>query len=53
MFSCLVNHNNPRFKKVYYAASTLFGVYGICVFVLLVYNTTLIFIDLESKYFND
>jgi hypothetical protein len=53
LFSSLVNHNNPRFKRVYYAAATLFGIYGLAVFALLIYNTTVIFVDIERKYFNE
>lgn len=39
LHSLLVNNNTPRFKKVYYMASTLLGLYGMAVFVLLVYNS--------------
>jgi len=38
VFSCLVNHNNKKFKVIYYGASTLFGFYGILVLILLFYN---------------
>lgn len=53
LFSSLVNNNNSKFKRIYYGASTLFGVYGLAVFVLLVYNTVLIFLDLEKPNFNE
>lgn len=53
LFSSLVNNNNSKFKRIYYGASTLFGVYGLAVFVLLVYNTVLIFLDLEKQSFNE
>ena len=49
LYSILVNHNNLRFKKIYYAASTLFGIYGILVIVLLVYNTYQIFFNIEEE----
>lgn len=38
VWSALVNHNNRRFKVIYYGASTLLGVYGILVLALLIYN---------------
>ena len=44
LYSTLVNHNNPRFKVIYYSASTLFGIYGLAVFFLLIYNVTIIFL---------
>jgi chitin synthase len=39
LWSLLVNHNNDKFKVIYYGASTLIGVYGILVLALLFYNT--------------
>ena len=39
LFSVLVNHNNSRFKKIYYMTSTAFGIYGLIIVALLVYNT--------------
>lgn len=42
LYSLLVNHNNNRFKKVYYLASTVLGIYGVVVFMLLGANITLI-----------
>lgn len=39
LFSLLVNNNNSRFKKVYYLAASLLGLYGLAVLVLLVYNS--------------
>lgn len=38
LYSVLVNHNNHQFKKIYYMASTTFGIYGMIVVALLVYN---------------
>lgn len=46
LFSMLVNHNNDRFKKVYYMASTLLGIYGLCILALLGYNTYEIIADI-------
>ncbi len=39
LWSLQVNQNNPKFKVIYYGASTLLGVYGILVLALLFYNT--------------
>lgn len=39
LWSLQVNHNNNRFKIIYYGASTLLGFYGILVLALLFYNT--------------
>jgi chitin synthase len=39
LWSLQVNHNNSKFKVIYYGASTLLGVYGILVLALLFYNT--------------
>ena len=39
LWSLLLNHNQKKFKVIYYGASTLLGVYGILVLALLVYNT--------------
>jgi len=39
LWSLQVNQNNPKFKVIYYGASTLLGVYGILVLGLLFYNT--------------
>ena len=49
LFSVLVNNNNPRFKKVYYMAATLFGIYGIIVIALLIYNTYEIIFRFERQ----
>ena len=38
LYSMLVNHNNKRFKKIYYMASTLLGLYGIVTIVYLAVN---------------
>lgn len=46
LHSLLVNNNDKRFKKIYYMASTAFGLYGIIVIVLLGYNTYVIFFEL-------
>jgi hypothetical protein len=48
LYSCLVNNNNIRFKKIYYISSTLFGIYGIIVFVLLIINTAKIILDMVN-----
>lgn len=45
LHSLLVNHNTPKFKKVYYMASTLLGIYGMAVLFLLVYNSYEIVLD--------
>lgn len=39
LWSTMTNHNNQRFKVIYYGASTLIGIYGLFVLGLLVYNT--------------
>ncbi len=39
LWSTITNHNNKKFKVIYYGASTLIGIYGILVFILLGYNT--------------
>lgn len=39
LWSLQVNHNNNKFKVIYYGASTLLGIYGILVLSLLFYNT--------------
>jgi chitin synthase len=48
LYSCLVNNNNVRFKGIYYISSTLFGIYGVVVFVLLIINTAKIIIDMVN-----
>ena len=39
LWSTLLNHNDRKFKVIYYGASTLLGIYGVLVLALLVYNT--------------
>lgn len=39
LWSAMSNHNNAKFKSIYYGASTLIGIYGILVLALLIYNT--------------
>ena len=39
LWSLLTNHNNHKFKVIYYGASTVIGIYGVLVLALLVYNT--------------
>lgn len=39
LWSLLTNHNNNKFKVIYYGASTLLGIYGLLVLALLFYNT--------------
>jgi hypothetical protein len=46
LYAALVNHNNSKFKRVYYISSTVFGIYGLLVFGLLIVNTTQILIDM-------
>lgn len=46
LYSTLVNNNNSKFKRVYYTAATIMGIYGILVFVVLIVNTTVILIDM-------
>ncbi len=46
LYSALVNNNNSRFKSIYYISSTLFGIYGLVVFALLILNTAKIIIDM-------
>lgn len=48
LYSALVNNNNSRFKSIYYISSTLFGIYGILVFFLLIVNTAKIIIDMVN-----
>lgn len=48
LYSALVNNNNSRFKSIYYISSTLFGIYGIIVFALLILNTAKIIIDMVN-----
>ena len=48
LYSALVNNNNNRFKPIYYISSTLFGVYGLLVFGLLILNTVKIIIDMVN-----
>jgi len=38
LWSTMINHNNRKFKVIYYGASTLIGVYGVLVLALLFYN---------------
>ena len=42
LYSVLVNHNNDRFKKLYYISGTVLGIYGLVVVILLVVNTVAI-----------
>ena len=46
LYSVLVNHNNSRFKRLYYISSTLLGIYGLIVVTLLVVNTVSIIIQM-------
>lgn len=39
LWSTMVNHNERKFKVIYYGASTLIGIYGLLVLALLIYNT--------------
>lgn len=39
LWSTMVNHNERRFKIIYYGASTVIGIYGLLVLGLLIYNT--------------
>lgn len=48
LYSALVNNNNSRFKSIYYISSTLFGIYGIIVFFLLILNTVKIIVDMVN-----
>ena len=48
VYSVLINHNNSRFKKIYYAASTLFGIYGLFVFGLLIFHTYGILFNIQE-----
>lgn len=47
--SLSLNQNNKRFSRLYYFTSSLLGVYGIITFVLLVYNTICIVLDIANK----
>ena len=51
LYSMMVNHNNRKFKKIYYFASFLFGVYGIIVIVILGFNTYHIIFDSDISSF--
>ena len=48
LYSALVNHNNRAFKKLYYLSSTLLGIYGFIVVVLLVVNSIFIIAEVAS-----
>jgi chitin synthase len=39
LYSLLLNHNNHKFKQIYYYAASLLGLYGMAVFALLIYNS--------------
>ena len=49
LYSALVNNNNERYKKIYYITSTVFGIYGLLVFALLIVNTAKIMIDMVNR----
>ena len=49
LYSVLVNHNVEKFKKVYYLASSILGIYGILVMILLVLNTYSIALDISGE----
>lgn len=49
LHSSLLNHNNKKFKSIYYISSTVFGIYGILVFALLIVNTVKILIDMVNN----
>ncbi len=46
LYAALVNNNNNRFKSIYYISSTIFGIYGLLVFALLIVNTIKIIQDM-------
>lgn len=48
LYSILVNNNNSRYKKIYYISSTLLGIYGLLVVILLVLNTVYILSEMIS-----
>lgn len=48
LYSLLLNHNNSRFKKIYYLTSSLLGLYGLAIFVLLIYNAYEIISDMAK-----
>lgn len=47
LYSVLVNHNNNKFKRLYYISSTILGIYGLVVVCLLVVNTVGIIIQID------
>lgn len=47
LYSVLVNHNNNKFKRLYYISSTVLGIYGLIVVCLLVVNTVGIIIQID------
>ena len=49
LYSLLVNNNNLKFKKIYYFASSLLGLYGIAVLILLIYNSYQIISDTINR----
>lgn len=42
LYGALVNHNNNKYKKLYYISTTILGIYGLVVIVLLVVNSVFI-----------
>jgi chitin synthase len=46
LYGSLVNNNNNRYKKLYYLSSTILGIYGLIVIILLVVNTVNIIIQM-------
>lgn len=47
--SLSLNQNNKRFSRLYYFTSSLLGVYGIITFILLIYNTICIAMDIANR----
>lgn len=46
LYAVLVNHNNHKFKKLYYLSSTILGIYGLIVVILLVVNSIAIIVQM-------
>jgi chitin synthase len=46
LYGVLVNHNNPRYKKLYYLSASILGIYGLIVIILLVVNSVSILLEM-------
>jgi chitin synthase len=54
LYSTLLNHNNSGFKRIYYFVSSVLGIYGLCVFGILVVNVyQIVFETVQGKSVED